>query len=98
MNAGSTSGDDFAEVTPGDPLYRDLRLRGYNRRYVGTPDRVFVVGDTDQVVNAVHAVVASGQKLAVRSGGHCTEGFVDDPAVQAVIGLSQTRSSSPTDR
>jgi hypothetical protein len=92
MNAELTSGDHFAEVNPGDPLYRDLQLRGYNRRFVGTPDSVFVVHDTDQVVNAVDAVVASGKKLAVRSGGHCMEGFVDDPAVQCVIDLGQMDS------
>jgi aclacinomycin oxidase len=84
--------DHFAEVNPGDPLYRDLQLRGYNRRFVGTPDSVFVVNDTDQVVNAVDAVVASGQKLAVRSGGHCVEGLVDDPAIQCVIDLGQMDS------
>ena len=92
MSAALTSGDRVAEVNPGDPLYRDLQLRGYNRRFVGTPDSVFVVNDTDQVVNAVDAVVASGKKLAVRSGGHCTEGFVDDPAVQCVIDLGQMDS------
>jgi len=92
MNAELTSGDHFAEVNPGDPLYRDLQLPGYNRRFVGTPDSVFVVDDTDQVVNAVDAVVASGKKLAVRSGGHCVEGFVDDPAVQCVIDLGQMDS------
>ena len=53
---------------------------------------MFVVADTDQVVNALDAVVASGRKLAVRSGGHCTEGFVDDPAVQCVIDLGQMDS------
>ena len=53
---------------------------------------MFVVADTDQVVNAVDAVVASGKKLAVRSGGHCTEGLVDDPAVQCVIDLGQMDS------
>ena len=92
MNAELTSADHFAEVSPGDPLYRDLQLRGYNRRFVGTPDRVIVVDDTDQVVDAVDMVVASGEKLAVRSGGHCTEGFVDDPAVQCVIDLGQMDS------
>src|SRR5688572_16476812 len=82
----------FAEVNPGDPLYRELQLRGYNRRFVGTPARVLVVDGTDQVVNAVEAAVASGQKLAVRSGGHCTEGLVDDPAVRCVIDLGQMDS------
>ncbi len=67
------------------PRYWDSELRGYNRRFVGTPDSVFVVNDTDQVVTAVDMAVASGKKLAVRSGGHCVEGFVDDPAVQCVI-------------
>lgn len=82
----------FAEVNPCDPLYRNLQLRGYNRRFVGTPDSVFVVGDTDQVVNAVDVVVASAKTLAVRSGGHCVEGLVDDPAVQCVIDLGQMDS------
>jgi hypothetical protein len=31
-NAESTSKNHFAEVKTGDPLYRDLQLRGYNRR------------------------------------------------------------------
>ena len=79
-------------MKPGDPLYRDLQLRGYNRRFVGTPDSVFVVHDTDQVVTAVDAVVASGTKVAVRSGGHCTEGLVDDTAVRCVIDLGQMDS------
>ena len=79
-------------MNPGDPLYRDLQLRGYNRRFVGTPASVFVVRDTDQVVNAVDAVVASGRKLAVRSGGHCTDGLVDDPAVECVIDLGRMDS------
>ena len=92
MNAEWKSGDHPAEVRPGDPLYRDLRLRGYNRRFVGTPDSVFVVDDTSQVVNAVDAVVASRMKLAVRSGGHCVEGLVDDPAVRCVIDLGQMDS------
>ena len=92
MHAASTSVDPFTEVNPGDPLYRDLQLRGWNRRFVGMPDSVFIVNDTDQVVSAVDAAVASGKKLAVRSGGHCTEGFVDNPAVQCVIDLSQMDS------
>jgi aclacinomycin oxidase len=87
-----TSHAQFAEVNPGDPLYRDLQLRGYNRRFVGTPDSVLVVNDTDQVVHAVDAAVASGKRLAVRSGGHCTDGLVDDPAVRCVIDLSQMDS------
>jgi FAD/FMN-containing dehydrogenase len=92
MHAALMSGDHVVEVKPDDPLYRDLQLRGYNRRFVGTPDSVFVVGDTDQVVAAVDAVVASGKQLAVRSGGHCAEGLVDDPAVGCVIDLGRMDS------
>ena len=92
MQTELTSGARVAEVHPGDPRYRDLQLRGYNRRFVGTPERVFVVDGTDQVVQAVDEVVASGTHLAVRSGGHCTEGLVDDPAVQCVIDLGQMDS------
>ena len=92
MSAEVASGARYAEVKPSDPLYRDLQLRGYNRRFVGTPARVFVVDGTEQVVNALDTAVASGKKLAVRSGGHCVEGLVDDPAVECVIELSQMDS------
>ena len=92
MTNALMSEDRFAEVKPNHPLYRDLQLRGYNRRFVGTPDSVFIVEDTAQVVNAVDTVVASGNKLGVRSGGHCVEGLVDDPAVRSVIDLSQMDS------
>ena len=80
--------DPVTVVKPGDPRYRDLQLRGKNRRFVGTPDRVFVARDTRDVVDAVDAAVAAGGKLAVRSGGHGMEGFVDDPAVDSVVDLS----------
>lgn len=92
MNAELIAGNRFKEVHPRDPLYRDLQLRGYNRRFVGTPDSVYIVNDTEQVLKAVDEAVASGKRLAVRGGGHCTEGFVDDPAVQCVIDLSQMDS------
>jgi hypothetical protein len=51
MNATLTSGDYFAEVNPGDPLYRDRQRRGYNRRLLALRTSAFVVNDTDQVVN-----------------------------------------------
>jgi FAD/FMN-containing dehydrogenase len=92
MNTELTSGDHLTEVKPGDPRYRDLQLRGYNRRFVGAPGSVLVVDGTDQVVAAVDAAVASGKKLAVRSGGHCVEGLVDDPAVGCVVDLGRMDS------
>lgn len=70
-----------------DPRYADLVRRG-NRRFIGRPDEVRVVGSTAQVVDAVRDGVRSGRRIAVRSGGHCFEGFVDDPEVRLVIDLS----------
>ncbi|WP_157986720.1 hypothetical protein [Chitinophaga alhagiae] len=35
---------------------------------------------TPEVVEAVQDAVSSGRRLVVRSGGHCLEGFVSDPA------------------
>ena len=74
-------------VLPDDPRYADLVRRG-NRRFVGTPDEIRVVGSTEQVVAAVQDAVRTGRRVAVRGGGHGFEGFVDDPAVRMVIDLS----------
>ncbi|MBO0852368.1 MAG: FAD-binding oxidoreductase [Nocardia sp.] len=76
------------QVNPTDPRYRDLALRGNNRRFVGSPERIFMVRDNRGVVDALDETVGAGKKLAVRSGGHCIEGFVDDPAIQCVIDLA----------
>jgi aclacinomycin oxidase len=87
--AGTGEGG-FPPVTvgPADARYPDL-VRGNNLRYVGNPDHVRLASSTDQVVRAVQDAVSAGKRLAVRSGGHCYENFVADPAVQVVIDLSQ---------
>ncbi|WP_078916328.1 FAD-dependent oxidoreductase [Streptomyces viridochromogenes] len=77
------------EVTANDPRYADFQMRGYNRRFIGAPESVVVVHDTGQVVDVVAAAVRDGRRIAVRSGGHCAEGLVDDPAVQVVVDLSR---------
>ncbi|MEV6878278.1 FAD-binding oxidoreductase [Amycolatopsis sp. NPDC051128] len=77
-----------ATVYPGDPRYADL-VRGGNLRFVGKPDYVRVVTSVDQVVDAVQQAVRTGRKVAVRSGGHCYENFVADPAVGVVIDMSE---------
>ncbi|MGW6741574.1 FAD-binding oxidoreductase [Streptomyces sp. NPDC055025] len=79
-------------VTSGDRRYQDLLLRGYNRRFTGRPESVRLVGSTDQVVQAVNEAVAAKKRVAVRSGGHCLENFVDDPNISVVIDLSEMRS------
>jgi FAD/FMN-containing dehydrogenase len=76
------------KVEPGDPRYAELLRRGFNKRFVGKPDYVRVVGSTEQVVQAVQEAVRDGLRVAVRSGGHCLEGLVADPAVRVVIDTS----------
>jgi hypothetical protein len=75
-------------VGPTDPRYTDLVRRGFNKRFTGKPDYVRLVGSTEQVVDAVQDAVRDNLRIAVRSGGHCLEGFVADPAVRVVIDTS----------
>jgi len=77
------------KIGPDDPRYADLARRGFNRRFVGTPDYVRLVQSSEQVVEAVQDAVRHALRVAVRSGGHCLEGFVADPAVRVVIDMSR---------
>lgn len=79
-------------VGPGDPRYASLTQRGHNARFVGKPDYICVVSTTEQIVAAVQQAVRKGKRIAVRSGGHCFENFVDDPAVRVVIDTSPMRA------
>lgn len=81
---------DLATVTPGDQRYLDL-VRGLNQRWVAAPEAVHVVTSTEQVVAAVQRAVRAGQRISVRSGGHCFEDFVYHPGVDVVIDLSEFR-------
>ncbi|MEO6208632.1 MAG: FAD-linked oxidase, partial [Gemmatimonadaceae bacterium] len=72
-------------IGPDDPRYADLNRRGFNKRFEGKPDYIRLVGSTEDILDAVQRAVRSELRLAVRSGGHCLEGFVADPAVRAVI-------------
>ncbi|WP_267245057.1 FAD-binding oxidoreductase [Streptomyces sp. PR69] len=73
---------------PDDPRYEHLVSRGQGTRFKGSPDLVYVVGSTRQVVRAVNESVRAGRRLAVRSGGHCFEDFVDHPDIRVVIDMS----------
>ncbi len=79
---------DSQNIGPDDPRYGDLVRRGFNKRFEGRPDYVRLVGSADDVVDAVQESVRSGRRLAVRSGGHCLEGFVANPDVRALIDMS----------
>jgi len=75
-------------IGPHDPRYTGLVRRGFNKRVIGTPDYVQLVGSTAQVVSAVQDAVRDNVRFTVRSGGHCLEGFVSDPEIRAVIDTS----------
>lgn len=78
-------------VRPDDPRYDSLRLRGYNHRHASRPSRIRLVGTTADVVRAVDDAVRAGRRVAVRSGGHCFEDFVDHPGTDVVIDMSGMR-------
>jgi aclacinomycin oxidase len=75
-------------IGPGDPQYRAVVDKRFNKRFSASPDYVRLVRSTDQVVSAVEEAVKEGRRLAVTSGGHCLEGFVSDPEVRVIIDLS----------
>lgn len=76
-----------AIVRPGDTRYAELVV-GYNQRWVGTPESVRLAASTAQVADVVREAVASGKRLAVRSGGHCYADFVTGPQTQILLDVS----------
>lgn len=75
-------------IGPGDPRYPDVAFRGVNGRFRGAPDYVRLVRSTDEVARAVQDAVQEGRRIGVRSGGHCLDGLVADPAVRVVLDTS----------
>lgn len=76
------------KITPDDPRYPDLAGKRFNKRFTGKPEYIRLPTSTKEVVEAVQEAVNSKRRLVVRSGGHCLEGFVSDPAVQVLIDIS----------
>jgi aclacinomycin oxidase len=79
-------------IRPDDSRYAELARRGFNKRFPVKPDYFRLVGSSSEVVEAVQIAVRDNLRLAVRSGGHCLEGFVGDPEVRAVIDMSPMTS------
>ncbi|MEV1156046.1 FAD-binding protein [Micromonospora chokoriensis] len=75
-------------VTPEDPRYREL-TGAANGRFRCHPRQVLIAHSTAQVVRAVQAAVDADARVAVRSGGHCLEDFVDSAQTQVLIDLSE---------
>jgi len=76
------------KVGRGDPRYGFLIRRDFNKRFAGNPDYVHLVGSTEDVVDAVQEAMRSNLRLAVRSGGHCLEGFVADDLADPELNTS----------
>ena len=82
---------DSGRIGPGDPRYRAVIDRQFNKRFRGSPDYVRQVGSTEEVIAAVEDAVREGRRLVPTSGGHCLEGFVSDPEVRVIVDLSQMK-------
>ncbi|MEC5144855.1 FAD-binding oxidoreductase [Chitinophaga sp. 212800010-3] len=76
------------KITPGDIRYPDLVEKRFNKRFKGKPDYIRLPASTKEVVEALQDAVDTKRRPVVRSGGHCLEGFVTDPAVQVLIDIS----------
>lgn len=76
------------KIAPDDLRYSDLAGKRFNKRFEGKPEYIRLPLCTEDVVLAVQDAVSSQRRVVVRSGGHCLEGFVADPAVQVLIDLS----------
>lgn len=79
-------------VAAADPRYGELVARGFNARFVGSPDLVHVVHTPKQIDQVVTDAVAAGKRIAVRSGGHCFENFADHRDVRVLIDTSPMRA------
>lgn len=79
---------DSITVQPGDSRYNSF-LRAHNTRFTGRPDQVTIATSSDDVAEALDRAVASGRRVAVRSGGHCLENFTANAEIKEIIDLSQ---------
>ncbi len=78
-------------VGVGDAEYGRLVGRGYNRRFSARPEKIFVPTSAEEVRVAVERAVSEGLRVAVRSGGHGFEDFVDNPGTQGIIDMGRVR-------
>ncbi|WP_405059863.1 BBE domain-containing protein [Kribbella sp. NBC_01505] len=82
------SGAPGAKIRPGDVRFADLAQRGQNKRFTVKPEYARVIRSTEDAVQGVQEAVRSGKRIAIRSGGHCFEDFVDSSDVQVLLDMS----------
>jgi FAD/FMN-containing dehydrogenase len=61
------------KIERGDPRYRAVLDKRFNKRFSASPDYVRLVDSTEQVRVAVEEAVSEGRRVVVTSGGHCLE-------------------------
>lgn len=76
------------EITPDDARYEAL-CTGMNQRWTASPEKIYLVTSTAEVVRAVQSAVSAGQRITVRSGGHCYRDFVSNNQVQVIVDMSE---------
>jgi hypothetical protein len=76
------------KIERGDPRYRAVLDKRFNKRFSANPDYVCLVDSPEQVRVAVEEAVSEGRRVVVTSGGHCLEGFVSDPDVRVIVDVS----------
>jgi aclacinomycin oxidase len=75
-------------IERGDPRYRAVLDKRFNKRFSATPDYVRLVDSDEHVRSAIEEAVGEGRRVVVTSGGHCLEGFVSDPDVRVIVDVS----------
>ncbi|WP_233434657.1 FAD-binding oxidoreductase [Nocardia yamanashiensis] len=76
-------------ITRDEPAYSSLVRRGYNRRFIAQPDRIHTPSSTAELLEAVQRSVRDDLRIAVRSGGHGFDDFVDGADTKALIDLQR---------
>lgn len=83
---------ELVEIDRDDPRYDHLVNRGINGRFRGSPDRIHVVRSAAQIEQVIDRATQAGKRIGIRSGGHCFDGLVDDPAVRTLIDVSEMKN------
>lgn len=74
FSKGPVNNQHVAYYKPGDPLFESLR-KGFNKRIDKLPAVIALCQDSTGVSEAVKYAIANNLPVAVKSGGHCMEGF-----------------------
>lgn len=82
------------KITSKDIRFADLTEKRFNKRFSGKPEYFYLPESTSDVITAVQEAVNTQKRIVVRSGGHCLEGFVSDPAVQVLVDMSLMKNIS----